>query len=235
MLERIHHVRVELDGAQPPDLGQRFRPGPGRLVRARMAERVEDVRERNDPRRERNLVAGEAVRIAGAVPPLVVEGRDLLGRLEDVRPTPGEDRAPDLGMGLDDVELLATQWAGLEQDRIGDADFPDVVQESCLTDQLHRLPVEAELDGDAGSHVRNPVRVGLRVVVAILGGECEPRQRLVVGSRELPRRAFQLERALVHRLLQPLLVLTLTRLELLPLGDVARYGEHLAGLEVRSR
>ena len=153
------------------------------------------------------VVAGEAVRIAGAVPPLVVEGRDLLGRLEDVRPAPGEDRAPDLGMRLDDVELLATQRAGLEQDRIGDADLADVVQECRLTDQLHRLPVEAELEGDAGSHVRDPVRVGLRVVVAILGGERESRQRLVVGIRELPRRPFQLERALVHRLLEPLLVL----------------------------
>ena len=199
-------------------------------------ERVEDVCQRDDPRRERDLVAGEA----GTDSPVpshhswwnaAISSAAL--RISD--PLPARIERPISACVLIDVELLAAQRAGLQKDRIRDAHFADVVQEGRLTDQRHRRPVEAELEGDPGCHVRDPVGVGLRVVVAILGGEREPRQRLVVGVGELARRSLELERALVHRLLQPCLVVALARLELLPLGDVAGDGEHLAGLEVGSR
>src|SRR5207342_3088618 len=123
--------------------------------------------------------------------------------------------AADLRVGLDDIELLAAQRPRLEQDRIRDPDLADVMQERRLTNQLHLVSGEAELERESRRGVRDPVRVGLRVVVAILSGERQSGQRLVVRFGELPRRPLELGRALVHRELETLLIGALASLDLL--------------------
>src|SRR6188472_4569690 len=71
-LERGHTAGAELGACGAPELVQRLRSGPGGPVDARRQHRVERVRDVDDPRAERDLFAGEAVRVAAAVVALVV-------------------------------------------------------------------------------------------------------------------------------------------------------------------
>jgi len=90
------------------------------------------ARQRDHLRRDRDLFAEQAVRVAAAVPALVMPAADLDGGLEQrllaVRRQPLEHGRADGGMGADDVELLGRQAARLVEDALGDADLADVVQ-----------------------------------------------------------------------------------------------------------
>ena len=80
-LERLDDVRVELRPGAALELAQRVRRGKAAPVDAVGRHRVVGVGDEEDPRAERDLLAGEAVRVAGAVPALVVvehPGRDGL-------------------------------------------------------------------------------------------------------------------------------------------------------------
>lgn len=102
------------------------------FVAAVARQRVIYVRQRDDLRRDRDLLAEQAVRVAAAVPALVMPAADLDGgfeqRLLAVRCQPLEHGRADGGMGADDVELLGRQAARLVEDVLGNADLADVVQ-----------------------------------------------------------------------------------------------------------
>ena len=66
--ETGHDLRVELAPGLRPDLVDRLLPGPPETVRPVVGHRVDGVRDGEDPRVERSLVADEAVRIAPPVP-----------------------------------------------------------------------------------------------------------------------------------------------------------------------
>ena len=116
--------------------------GHGRLVDAPADQRVVDVGHRHQPRRDRNLVAGQSSRIADAIPLLLV--RQAIS-LASSRKSTGVAQLP-LGLldrvaaerrvGLHDLELFRRQLARLEQDAVGDADLADVVQRRRLVQQL---------------------------------------------------------------------------------------------------
>src|SRR5215218_2577528 len=80
---RVDHLRVELAPAERADLVQRVLDRPYALVGTLGDERVEDVADRGDAPGERDRLAGEAGRIAGAVPVLVVRACDDLAELHD--------------------------------------------------------------------------------------------------------------------------------------------------------
>lgn len=102
------------------------------FVAALTGQRVVDVRQRNDLRFDGDLVPFQPVRVAAAVPPLVVPAGNAVSRLEqrlgvEVLQLAQHLRA-DGGVGLDDLELLLGQAAGFVQDLLVDGDLADVVQ-----------------------------------------------------------------------------------------------------------
>ena len=112
--ERVDHLRVELRSRgfdEPPlrlVLAQRL------AVRAVGRHRVEGVAGEDDPRLERDLLAGEVVGIAGAVVVLVRAADDEphLAELLDG----GEDALAEDRVGLDDRALLRSERAWLRED-----------------------------------------------------------------------------------------------------------------------
>src|SRR5439155_8857525 len=70
--ERLDGLRVELPPRLNRDLARSLLPAERRPVRPRARHRVERVRDREDAPADRDLFAAELVRIAEAVPALVV-------------------------------------------------------------------------------------------------------------------------------------------------------------------
>ena len=104
----------------------------GLFVAAFAGQRVVYVREGDDLRRDRNLVADKAIRVAAPVVTLVMPAADLIGDLNQrliLRHRKVlQDGSTDGGMRLDDLEFLRCQLAGFVEDGIRNADFADVVQ-----------------------------------------------------------------------------------------------------------
>ena len=78
-------------------------------------------------------------------------------------------------MLLDDQALLVGQRARLRQDRLGDADLPDVMEQRAELEPFQLSAVEAEPAADLECEVGDPARVRRRVLVVRL--ECV-RERL---------------------------------------------------------
>ena len=106
----------------------RNRPGERCAVHAVARHRVQGVGNREDPRPGRNLLAYESVRVAVAVPALVVRAHDVhAGPLQqrDAREhLLAEDR-----VGLHQRALRLGERCGLLQHPVRDADLADVVQQ----------------------------------------------------------------------------------------------------------
>ena len=110
-----------------------------------------------------DLLAGQPVRVAGAVPALVVvaHGTHDLGReerLDDLRA--GDGVPAELG------RLLVAQAAGLVEHVVGDADASDIVQEGRLRDLLQAALRPAELAAQQQHVGRDASGVADGVVVA---------------------------------------------------------------------
>ena len=90
-------------------------------------EHVVGVGDRDQPRRQRDLLAREPVRVAGAVPALVVAEHDVGHR--PVAVDAAHDPRPVRGVAADDLPLLLAQRLGGEQDRVGERELADVVEQ----------------------------------------------------------------------------------------------------------
>ena len=120
------------------------------------------VGDRDDPSGERDLLGGEALWVAAAVPAFVVRAHDLgdLG-LDD---RSNHSLALDW-MLVDLAPLVGGQWARLREDPFVDEQLPDVVQQSSLDDGATHPLTEREavrqLVGARRDRDRMPVRVAL--------------------------------------------------------------------------
>ena len=132
LLKAVEQHRVERAALPVEDHGDGGVVAVRLFVAAVARQRVIYVRQRDYLRRDRDLLAEQAVRVAAAVPALVMPAADLDGGLEQrllaVRRQPLEHGRADGGMGTDDVELLGRQAARLVEDVLGNADLADVVQ-----------------------------------------------------------------------------------------------------------
>ena len=131
-----------------------------RAVGAVVHHRAERVRHRDEARGDRDVVAGEPVRVAGPVEVLVVvqDRRGERPQRRDLR----HDLRADPRVQLDHFALLGVQRPGLEQDALGHPDGPDVVQQRRQRQQaaLVRLDVQPPADRlrVAGDLRRMPVQ-----------------------------------------------------------------------------
>ena len=172
---------------------------PRVLVGARGEQGVEHVADGADARRERDLVALEALRVAAAVPALVVAERNLLGQLHERGARAGQDARADRGVGLHRRPLGRVELARLQQDVVGDADLADVVQRAGVAQQLGLLGVMPDLAREPLAEPAHALDVHAGLGVAPLHGHAEP-----VG--DLALRLGEVGRALAHALLEQLVV-----------------------------
>src|SRR5436190_9504870 len=127
LVERLYHLRVELAARALGDRPARVRQRGGGPVGPVCGDRVERVGDREDPRRERDLLALQAVRVALAVPALVVVLDDVGRRLEEG--DPAEDLRADQRVPAHQPALRVAERLGLVEDPVGDRDLADVVQQ----------------------------------------------------------------------------------------------------------
>jgi hypothetical protein len=142
--ERFDDVGVELHAGLAEDLSDRLLQRPGWLVRALVRESVEHVGHGDDPSRERDLLASKPTGVASAVPALVVGERDALRHTEHLATAAGKDLGAYRRVGLDLLELLVSEPARLQQDRVRNPDLADVVERGGAPDQLDLLVGQAE-------------------------------------------------------------------------------------------
>ena len=171
------------------------------LRRARLAVELarrhdlDGVGDRDDACAERDVGAGDAVRVAEAVPPLVVVTHDRPRRREQVERL--EELVADLGMRLDDPPLLVVERRRLEQHPVRDADLADVVEDRSEADRLDLLLGKLEQLRDPDGERREPLAMTVQVGVACLDrvGEraCERRREQPLAQL-LPRARGAVER-----------------------------------------
>ena len=171
---------VELRADVAEALGERVLGGQRGRPRPAGGHRVPGVGDGDDPRAERDRLAAQAVRIAGAVGPLVVRadpchlvGREHLGR----------DLRAERGVQLHEVVLRRRQPRRLQQDRVGHAHLADVVHERRELEAL-QLGVRPAQLGAASATAMSATASACPTVARILGVD---RARPARGSRPATR------------------------------------------------
>ncbi len=166
------HPGVEQHAGGRRHVRDRSVGGPCRPVGALGGEGVPDVRDRDDSRGKRDLVAGEVVGVSGAVPPLVVEadGRERIAE----RPGSAGELPAHLGVALDPAPLVGVELApGLFKTWSGTPILPT----SCRAAPWWsaRMSQRAHADQHAADQA-----IGLEVD----GGDLEGREREAVTLHE---------------------------------------------------
>ena len=150
-------------------LGDDLRHRQRLAVGAVGGHRVQGVAGVDDARLDRNLLALEAVRVARAIPSLVLGPNDGAQRGEERHG--GEDAFADHRVLAHDGKFLRRQRPGLLQDVAGDADLADVVEQGSVLEQAQLVGGQVEplpyVDRQLGGFPR--VRLGV-AVFCIEGG-----------------------------------------------------------------
>ena len=190
--EELDHLRV-VEGAavllqEVDGLLARHRAA----VLAVFAHGVEAIDDREHARRERYLLALQAVRVAGAVPALVVVADDGHERVRELDAF--EYLRADHRVQLHPVELGGGELARLVQDVVGNGDLADVVQERPGVQRLALLVREAEQAGHALGVNLHALHVLVRDLVFGIDGGGEGFERAhVQGARLFDVRARGLD------------------------------------------
>src|SRR2546429_595385 len=153
--EGLDGLGAELRATPRADLLERRGERECPRIRPLGRHRVPRVREPDDRRLQRDLVADEAVRVPEAVPTLVVMPDRRHGVLEarELRHDLGAPR----GVLLDRLELGRLEPAGLRQDRVRHTDLADVVEERARTQGLEPLAGQIELAPDREGYPAYPL------------------------------------------------------------------------------
>ena len=131
--EDLHEARVELGAGHPPQLRDRVVEAHRRAVGVAGGHHVEAVGHGQDPREQRDLLAGQVARVAAAVDPLVVAEHDL--RHLAVAVHAADDVGAPLRMRADQLPVLLGE-ARRGQRVVGEGELADVVQQPRGVDEL---------------------------------------------------------------------------------------------------
>ena len=129
--ERVHDGRVVIAARKALDLGERLILAACWAVRPLGEHRFEGDRNGEDARRERDLVANERIRVAGAIPALVRVTNDRHHAAQE--PDRLEDARAKERVLLHDLFFFGRQRSGLRQDCGGHAYLAERVEERCVT------------------------------------------------------------------------------------------------------
>ena len=152
------------------------------LVRAYARQRVKQVCDCDNSRGKRDRLAGEAFRIAAAIPTLMMAFGDRRRQLDQLDMAARENVRTDGGVGVYDLALLRVEPALLEQNTVGNRDFADVVERRGDEDRPLLGGREPEPLGDQAAEVRDTIGVIVGVVVAEF-------EKLWTGGTPFPLRA----------------------------------------------
>ena len=125
--EGDHQVLFELRSGGVTEALDRLLDGQRLAVGTRGGHGAERVGDRHDAADEGDLLPLKALEVAASVPAFVVM-TDAGAHCLEVRQI-ANDGIAQRDVLLEDVELLCGELARLAQQRVGDADFPDVVQQ----------------------------------------------------------------------------------------------------------
>src|SRR4051812_2157908 len=128
MLERLDTARVEFDPCAVAKQLERLLLRPRGPVRAFRDECVVNIADCEDARRDVQLLAAEAARVAGALEPLVMVEDEPPDRLLEP-PELGEERRASLRMLLHDRELVVVERSRLAEDLRRHRELANVVQQ----------------------------------------------------------------------------------------------------------
>ena len=177
-----------LPGAVRDQLDRLFR-GHGGAIRTRRGQRIVEIGDAQYPPEERDRVALETVRIAAAVPFLVM----VLNAGKHRRDRRALDVAENLGAVSRVLahlrELFWCQFSGLVENGIGHGDLADVVQQRR---QLRGLALglgEPEFDGELRGEGGNPFGVAVRIPVARVNRRGDRLDRVQQQPFQLPHQA----------------------------------------------
>jgi hypothetical protein len=174
--------------AAPTVLQQPDRPHHvhGRPVHPVAGEGVEDIGHGGDPTLDADLLAPQAVGIAGTVPPFVVGQRDRGRQPDDLGVGIGQQPVAQLRMALDPPPLVVGQRAGLQQHVVGHTDLADVVEHAGQTDGLGRPHRHVPLAREVGGVAAHALDVGAGLLVAQVHRRRQTADRLLLGGQDLP-------------------------------------------------
>ena len=156
--QHVEDGRVELE---PLFGAQHLGGGGGRAGAAVWAvgrDRVERVRHRGDPARQRDRIRGETARIARSVVALVMRPRDDRRGGVELGARVVQQRAPDLGVTVQPPSFGVAQRATAVDE--GHRRHADVVEPGSATE---RVRVETQSATDQGAQLRHSAPVGERL------------------------------------------------------------------------
>ena len=165
---------------------ERLGPGARLAIRAVRGHGAEGVAGADDARDERDLLPGEPVRVAAAVPPLVAradEAPDVAEQAADLL----EHLLADHRVRLDDRAFLGVEPARLVDDLGRDAYLADVVEQRGELGVAAAGIVEPQLLRDCHDQVDHVPAVAARVRVVRLHDVPEQERRAAVRGRQLER------------------------------------------------
>ena len=155
-----------------------------------MDHRVKGIDESDDPGADRDRLPAQLVGIPESVPALVMVSND---RREDARAREGPaDLLADLGMSSHLGAFGLGQRTRLGQDRLGDAEVADVVDERSEHDALEVGAAQTELPGELVGEPRHPGPV-LGAALLVGTGPFAGQRRHDVRDVHLGRRAAELQ------------------------------------------
>ena len=164
----IDHLRIELCVTAGFDFRERFRPGQGFTVRSVGRHGGKAIGNRQKPSENRNVFARESVGIAFAVEAfvMVTNAAQHFGQVRHVF----HDQRAENRMLLQNAELVVVQASGLAQNRVGNRDFADVVQQAADANCALLFNGIIEFARHQKRPVRHVFRMAARVVIFVVDG-----------------------------------------------------------------
>src|SRR4051812_32556548 len=150
--QRLDRVRIELPSRRLLELGERSLDGQLLAVGAVARERVEGLRDEDDPRPHRDVVAVETVGIAHAVPTLVMVQHAICDR---IGAEALEHPVADLRMALEQLSLVFRQSVRLAEDLVRNGELAHVVEAAGDAYDLDVVRAEAEARRDPLRELRD--------------------------------------------------------------------------------
>ena len=218
--ERLHHLRVEVRPGFVHDQVAGALVRPAGAVRPVAGKGVVDVGHGEDSSGERDVLRAQAIGIAAPVPFFVVAPHGTDHRRRELHRLQNADAQ--LGVALDQRELVVGEASRLVQNVLGNRDLPDVVEGRAGRDRADFLVGQSQLLGERDGDQLDALDVLLGVLVFGVDGE---REGFDGGGVHL----LQLRLALCQRLDVRLLLDEARRVLLLPLATIPKARDENGG------